>query len=181
MTIQPFDMDEQTGLGRPSRSFRRPLSTVGSIGLVLLLGACASGDSETTTTGAPTTVATTAPPTTAPPTTGPSLPAPSRREATQALCQEIGAAQQMVASGRAAAGGLRLSRAVNAYEKNADPGVVQPARRMLATAVRGDLEASASAAREASTACARVGHRPAGAPAGAPAGGQVRCFRAPCP
>ncbi len=72
------------------------------------------------------------------------------------------------------AGGLRLSSAVNTYQATADPAVSGPARRMLSSAVAGDLEASGDAAQEASAACARRG-------TSVRLPGGVQCVTTPCP
>jgi hypothetical protein len=152
--------------------------------VALLLGACGSSADSTSTlptvppttppgpaadTTTPTTVA---PRTSSPPSTRPAVR--SRREATRALCQGIDAAAVAVSDGRLAAGGLRLSGAVSTYGADADPAVAGPARRMLSSALGGDLETSAAAAEEARDACARHGttvRLPGG----------VQCVTTPCP
>jgi hypothetical protein len=121
-------------------------------------------------TSAPTTE-TTQPP---PPATTTSLARPtlSPQEASRLLCREINEAIRIVSAGRTVSGGLRLTRAVNAYGEAADPSVVSPARRMLASGLRGDFEASAAATQEAALACTRLGY---------PVEGGVQCVQAPCP
>ncbi len=148
------------------------------LALALGVGACASGAGSdpslptVPTTGAPAPTDT-APPTTA--TVATTAPAtPSRQDATTALCRSIDAAAAAVARGRLAAGGLRLSSAVNTYQATADPAVSGPARRMLSSAVAGDLEASGDAAQEASAACARRG-------TSVRLPGGVQCVTTPCP
>ena len=101
----------------------------------------------------------------------------SRSAATRALCSEMGASIQAVVAGRAIGGGLRLSRAVNNYGDEADPAVVQPVRRMLATALQGDLDASAAAADEATSACTRLGYP---VPLPEPGPGPIPCDFPPC-
>ena len=95
----------------------------------------------------------------------------TRPEATRVLCEEIGEAIQMVSSGNTLGGGLRLLRAVNTYGDAADPTVTAPARRMLAAGLEGDLEASAVAAQEAASSCARLGYPIR----------FIQCVAAPCP
>ena len=106
----------------------------------------------TTTTSRPTT--TRPPPTSAPTTTRPAL---TRAAATKALCADIDASVRLVAGGNTIGGGLRLLRAVNTYDDDADPTVVAPARRMLAAGLDGDLEAAAVATEAAASACRRLG------------------------
>jgi hypothetical protein len=106
----------------------------------------------TTTTSRPTT--TRPPPTSAPTTTRPAL---TRAAATKALCADIDASVRLVAGGNTIGGGLRLLRAVNTYDDDADPTVVAPARRMLAAGLDGDLQAAATATEAAASACRRLG------------------------
>lgn len=106
----------------------------------------------TTTTVRPTT--TRPPPTSAPTTTRPAL---TRGAATKALCADIDASVRLVAGGNTIGGGLRLLRAVNTYDDDADPTVVAPARRMLAGGLNGDLDAAAVATEAAASACRRLG------------------------
>ena len=149
--------------------------------LLVALGACSSS-SETPSLPTVATVATTpvpappettvAPPrSTAAPTTKPAL---SRQEATKALCLGIDSAAKAVSEGRLAAGGLRLAGAVSSYGSTADRAVADPARRMLQSAVAGDLETSAEAAQEAQAACARAGTN-------VRLPGGVECVTTPCP
>jgi hypothetical protein len=182
----------------------RPIRLVIGALAIVVLGACGGGDdgdaaAATSTSVVETTVTTVAPTTTtaraasttrvttsrATTTTRPpsattvasattTRPALSRAAATQALCAEIETAVRQVAGGNTIGGGLRLTRAVNSYGDTADPAVVSPARRMLSSAVNGDLDASAVATREASTACAR-----AGSVVNLP--GPVQCVTTPCP
>ena len=145
-----------------------------------------------TTTAAPTTtvvptppaqvttttrrVTTTRPPATTTVTVAPTTtkPALTRAAATRALCSEIETAVGQVMGGNALAGGLRLLRALDTYGDAADPSVVAPARRMASAGAKGDLEASAAAAREAEAACQRLG-----VPVNLP--GPVQCITFPCP
>lgn len=142
----------------------------------------ATGRSPATTTpaGAPSespdaTVAPTEPPTT--------VASASRADASRSLCRDIDAAIQSVVGGRVVAGGLRLSGAVNRYAETADPAIVAPARRILATALQGDLDASIAAADEANTACTRLGSPISSFPGGGGdggGGGYVPCDFPPC-
>ena len=120
------------------------------------------------------TTATTAPATTAAPATTTTRPALTRAAATQAMCGEIEASVRAVVGGNTIGGGLRLSRAVNTYGDAADPAVVSPARRMLSSALGGDLDASAAATEEAEAACRRLGF-----PITLPR--QPQCVTTPCP
>lgn len=90
------------------------------------------------------------------------------------MCGDIEVAVRLVAGGNTLGGGLRLTRAVNTYGDVADPTVVAPARRMLSTALAGNLEASADAAVEAQAACGRLGF-----PITYPQ--QPQCITDPCP
>lgn len=116
------------------------------------IGATTTVPAVTTTTSRPTT--TRPPPTSAPTTTRPAL---TRAAATKALCADIDASVRLVAGGNTIGGGLRLLRAVNTYDDDADPTVVAPARRMLAAGLDGDLEAAAVATEAAASACRRLG------------------------
>ena len=116
------------------------------------MGTTTTVPAVTTTTSRPTT--TRPPPTSAPTTTRPVL---TRAAATKALCADIDASVRLVAAGNTIGGGLRLLRAVNTYDDDADPTVVAPARRMLAAGLDGDLEAAAVATEVAASACRRLG------------------------
>jgi hypothetical protein len=129
-----------------------------------------STSTDSTVATSPTTETTQPPPRAT--TTSLARPTLSRQEASRLLCREINEAIRIVSGGRTVAGGLRLGRAVNAYGEAADPSVVSPARRMLASGLRGDFEASAAATQEAALACTRLGY---------PVEGGVQCVQAPCP
>lgn len=131
---------------------------------------------RSTTTAAPRAATTTTapPPTTVPPTTSTTRPPLTRAAATESLCKEIEASVRLVVGGNTTGGGLRLIKAVSAYGDIADPTVVVPARRMLSAALSGDLEGSAVAAREAESACNRLG-----IPIRLPY--QPQCIVEPCP
>lgn len=98
----------------------------------------------------------------------------SRAEATAKLCAGVGGADERIQRGSFVSGGLRLSGAIAANEKAADPAVVSAARSMLRVGVKGDAEGYVTARQAASTACAR---------AGSPIrlGGPIMCIQAPCP
>lgn len=157
-------------------------STSGVDTTVTTLAPTTNAPTTTTARGATTTRATTSRATaTTRPATATTVAAPTttrppltRAAATQALCAEIETAVRQVSAGNTIGGGLRLTRAVNSYGDVADPAVVSPARRMLSTAVNGDLDASALAAREAAAACTRAGFA-----INLP--GPVECVTAPCP
>ena len=132
-----------------------------------------SGTTRTTaratpTTARPATTVATVASTLAPTTTR----ALTKAEATQALCRDIETAVRAVSGGNTIGGGLRLTSAVNTYGSVADATVVSPARRMLSTALAGDLDASAAATQEAATACSRLGF---------PISIGMQCVTAPCP
>jgi hypothetical protein len=97
----------------------------------------------------------------------------SRSEATSALCADLETAVGLVIQNQAVAGGVRLANAIGSYGSSADPSVVEPARRMLAAGIRGDIEAGAIATEEAINACERLGF-----PIDLPI---IVCVTAPCP
>jgi hypothetical protein len=98
----------------------------------------------------------------------------TRTEATAKLCGAVGSAADAIGSGSFVAGGWRLSSALTAYEKAADPAVATAARQMLRAGLDGDAEAYLDARSAASDACAR---------AGSPIriSGPIQCVTTPCP
>jgi len=125
-------------------------------------------EATTTVTRPPaTTISTTRPITT---TTRPL----SRAEATSRLCTAVAEADERIQRGNFLGGGLRLSGAITANEKAAEPAVVAAARSMLRAGVNGDPEAYVAARPVASAACARAGYP-------IQLSGPIQCVQAPCP
>jgi len=122
---------------------------------VVRAGGETSSPAVTTSTIEPTTTVAVRPTTTRPTTTS---KAPlTRAAATKGLCADIDASVRLVAGGNTIGGGLRLLRAVDTYDDDADPAVVAPARRMLAAGLDGDLGAAAVATEAAAAVCRRLG------------------------
>lgn len=167
--------------GRTWRRLRGP-GILATVALAVGLSACgADSSSETTSTSVPTTVG--APGQATATTIVAARSGGSAPEATRALCGEIESAGRTVAEGRYVAGGLALSRAVNTYGEKADPTVVDPARRMLAAGLDGDLDAGAVAVGDAATACGRLGYPldlPVETGGGDGGGGGKWCVTTPC-
>ena len=160
----------------PSTTSGGPATTAATTSTTRPRAAGPATTSVSVTTPPPTTVGTTARPattTTAPRVTTTTRPALSRPEATRALCRELEAAVALVIQGQTLAGGGRLATAIGAYASAADPTVVDPARRMIAAGIQGDIEAGAIATEAAINACERLGY-----PIDLPI---IVCVTAPCP
>lgn len=120
---------------------------------------------STTTTARSTTITLGATTTTRPLT---------RAEATSRLCTGVASADASIQQGKFVQGGLRLSSAIGANEKVADPAVEAGARAMLRAGLNGDAEAYVVSRQTTSSACAQAGYP-------INLSGPIQCLQGPCP
>lgn len=98
----------------------------------------------------------------------------TRAEATSRLCTGVASADASIQQGKFLQGGLRLSSAIGANEKVADPAVVAGARAMLRAGLNGDAQAYVLSRQTTSSACAQAGYP-------INLSGPIQCIQEPCP